>query len=597
MSVGPPPTQDQAPDPSTAPSPGFSLRSAILAGLVSMLAGLVISIWPHFVYWQRIGEPVFLADHDDGFYLSFTSQAYYEHPDRITDPILKSGGTTQFPWAQLAPNVMLCRALGLGPFTVLLVWRIWGGLTIGLTCYLMALSVCRRPWLAAAIAILFFSDTGSMYAKPIVKQLLILGKAATRGLTVEDIGKGPWIMRQWRLITPSVSFAFLLAHATLVRQARQSPTRGRIIAAGLSYGLLYYIYFYFWTAATVALGLLWLLDSGRRRVPFAAGLIGFVVGVPSLIANFRLKREYAPDWLLRMDNFLPIPRTSEWLWPIGTVAILAVAVAWALLRRRDLLYLACLAIAGLLMHNHQAVTGLQIQNWHWFYVWAPFTWLLLVFEVLPFLEKVPWRSRAGIAALAVALAAFYGSGLYLRAVESTRSEDSRALASSYVRYREQRGRPDWPGLVHNEVAAGDGDFLEIAAIWDDLRPLDHYALLASPDTLEPEREARLALNASLQGFTREQYRQQMEKSFSKGWGPWVRDVAMRKEKIERILGLFDKLATAQQAEAARFQVRYLGLPAGSPSAQLQGRWKLIQGGPSWDIYENLDLAPAPSRGK
>ncbi|MDB5353244.1 MAG: hypothetical protein JWN86_4491 [Planctomycetota bacterium] len=580
--------------PESGPGPGR--RAAVLAGIVSMLAGLLISVAPHLAWWAKSGEPVYIADHDDTFYLAYTTQAFFQHPLRITDPILKTGGSSQFPRVQLVPPVVLAKGLGLRPVDVLLLWRIWGGLSIGLACYCLALIIVKRPWVAAGVAILFFSDTSVVIGRPIVRSLLLAARAATGGLTVADIGKRPNLMPHWRLITPSVSFAFLLAHTSLMLHAREKPTRSNIVLAGIGFGLLFHVYFYFWTAAMVALGLVWLVDTGHRRVPFMVGLIGLTLGCPSILANVRFKWDYPSDWLYRMDNFLPIPRTSEWLIPWGTIAILAVAVPWAFFRRRELSYVACMAVAGLIMVNHQLATGVQIQNWHWCYVWGPFTWFLVVFELLPIVQRATTRSRNLRITVSAGVLALYGFGLYLRACESTRAPDSRLVQSLYWSYRDQKRSPGWPAFSPNEVVAGDPGFLEIAGMAEDLRPLDHYALTASPSTLEPEREERIALNAVLRGMTRDAFRAWQAEELSGGWGPWLRDPALREEKLARMLSRFERLSENRSADVRRFQIRYLGLPAGSSDKHLGAGWGRLQSGPTWDIYEYLDRSKNSSPG-
>ena len=54
---------------------------------------------------------------------------------------------------------------------------------------------------------------------------------------------------EWRIITPGLSLAYLLLHIWLVARACARPTPARLLASGAGLGLLFYVYFYYWTAA------------------------------------------------------------------------------------------------------------------------------------------------------------------------------------------------------------------------------------------------------------------------------------------------------------------------------------------------------------
>src|SRR5262249_13517915 len=133
-------------------------------------------------------------------------------------------------------------------------------------------------------------------------------------------------------------------------------------------------------------------------------------------ADAALRRSTPPDWLLRTDKFVPIGRFSELLIPKVSVLLAAVALVWAWRRRRDLLALVLMAVAGLALANHQMVTGLQIENFHWCYVWGPCLSLLLMLS----LAGVPGAVGTQRAARALAWAVgglIVASAFVLRAVE------------------------------------------------------------------------------------------------------------------------------------------------------------------------------------
>jgi hypothetical protein len=69
-----------------------------------------------------------------------------------------------------------------------------------------------------------------------------------------------------------------------------------------------------------------------------------------------------------------------------------------------------------------------------------------------------------------------------------------------------------------------------------------------------------------------------------GWGPWGRDPAVRKRKLDEMLATFDRISGHLSAETDRFGVRYLALPAGASDRHLDGRWRKLMGGARWDLY-------------
>src|SRR5262249_27467512 len=122
------------------------------AAVVVVLLALGLSLLPTLLWWARIGQLGYLADGDELLYLSYSSQAYFNHPTSLTDPTLPSGGISSLPASQFIPAVLAARGLGLGPLGVDLIWRAWAGLSIGLGFYLLVRQFVARPWIAAVLA-------------------------------------------------------------------------------------------------------------------------------------------------------------------------------------------------------------------------------------------------------------------------------------------------------------------------------------------------------------------------------------------------------------------------------------------------------------
>ena len=370
------------------------------------------------------------------------------------------------------------------------------------------------------------------------------------------------------------------------RPARESPTRGRIALAGLAFGLLFHVYFYYWTAVGLALVVAWALDAGHRRVYFHTAWIGGLIGLPSIVADALMKRRMPPDWLPRADKFLPIGRFEELLVPVGVAALLAIGLAWAIARRRDLIFAGAMAAAGFLLLSHQVVTRLQIENYHWWNVLGPALFALLVLAVAGEVgSRSDWSPRAR-AAVGVLAAVVLISGLWLRGLEATRSPGAIEDAHALDEYRAGRA----PGLAPNAVVAGPALLVDFAAILDNLRPLSNYAVTLSPTVTNDEWDDRIAVNAALLGLERDTFEADQAKALNGPWGPWGRgrDASLRARRLALRMAAFDRARADVAASAARYSVRYLALPAGRSHEHLGPEWSRIQSGPTWDLWERAE---------
>src|SRR5207248_3204022 len=71
---------------------------------------------------------------------------------------------------------------------------------------------------------------------------------------------------QWRILNPVLCWPWWLAFFALVARAVAAPTRWRVVAAGVACGLLFYVYFYLWTAAVAGLVLAAVVSAALRRL-------------------------------------------------------------------------------------------------------------------------------------------------------------------------------------------------------------------------------------------------------------------------------------------------------------------------------------------
>jgi hypothetical protein len=372
------------------PAPRSRASADVACALICAFAAVLLCTLPHWIWLPRLGEPVWVADQDELYYLGVASQAYYDHPIRLGDPA-RDGGHALYQGTPLLPGIWIARFLRLGPSSISLVWRFWGGCLAGLAWYWVVRQHHARPWVAAAAALLLLNDFGMLEFRPLVRPWLVAWQVLT-GQTGGLFDTKPLVCTQWRIATPCLTMPYLLLFVGLHARARLAPSQLRRFASGVGFGLLFYVYFYYWTAAALALGLAVVFDAGHRRVSWDTAWIGGLLGIPSLVSSYLVKRATAPDWLLRSDKFLAIDRFSELRFPKPAVLLLVIGLFVVWRHRRELILLWSLAASGLALMNHQLITRLQIENFHWAYVCGPSLSLLVGLLLIGGLSRVP-RSR------------------------------------------------------------------------------------------------------------------------------------------------------------------------------------------------------------
>jgi hypothetical protein len=566
----------------------------VLAAIVCGLVGAAFAVLPHFAWYLQPGKPKYFADNDDLLYLAIAARSFHDHPVVLSDPSTASGAATIYDWLQFVPGVLLARGLGWEALDVNLAWRLIAGVSLGVAWFVLLSFLLGRRGLALALTLFILADCGFFTARPMLKQLGItayLLTGNTSGImdaiigekTAEIFAAAPTIHRQWRIITPAMSHAYLVVFIYLWMRARKDPALWRITFSGLGFGVLFYVYFYNWVAVGLALLLGVLLDAGNRRVALLTGVIGGTVGALRVWERYQIKHETAADWLLRSDLFLPIPRTTELIFPKVALLLLVFTAFWVWRRRRDLLPIWLLALASLGLMNHQVLSGLQIQNNHWMNILGACLSLLFVLFGADRVRRVSaaWRLILWLACLG-----YVAVGLGLRWVEATRSQDTLRLVGPYGYFRAQTRIAGASHLQARSMIAGDQMYIDFATVVDNLRPLMHYAVRLSPSVDDEELMVRTGLNEYVRGVDRTSFdRSNREFLFRTPWGPWARDPEARERRAQQFLAAYDRIVKDPEAAMDRFRVRYLALPSGSALPATTGRWKQVQEGPTWDVWE------------
>jgi hypothetical protein len=401
---------------------------------------------------------------------------------------------------------------------------------------------------------------------------------------------------EWRVVNPAMTMAYLIILIWAVLQAREAPTCWRIAWAGASFGLLFYVYFHYWTAVGLALVLALGLDAGHRATYFHTGWIGGLLGLPALLSSFLMKERMAPDWFFRQELFLPIDRFSDLVLPKEVLTLAILGLALVLLRRGDLLFVWALGLAGLMLANNQIVTGLQIGNYHWMYVWGPvfcFLFMVVTAEAL----GNHWNWSPGLCAVfaAVGLTA-YGTGMWIRTLEATRCDEPIHNAAVIVAYRAELPCERATAFIANSVVAGADDFVAFASILDNLRPLCDCMAFMSYSMSDAELDKREALNDLLLGFDRPAFESRQRAYFERfGIGPWKRNRSLIPVRVAGRLAAYDVVHADLPAALDYFAVRYVALPAGKRPNYLARDWACRIAGPTWDVWERSPFPEATPR--
>jgi hypothetical protein len=562
-----------------------------LAGLTCVVAGVLIAALPHLIAWATTGRPDYVASLDDRHYLAIGGQAYFDHPSLLTDPCQTVESPVIYRRLPLLPGILSAKLFGLGPLGVGLMWRALGGATAGLGWYILFRLKVSRPSVAASLSLIVLCDTGLTQGTPLVR--LFKRAAITASLPANSlIYETHWIHLEWRSINPATTMVYLIACIWAVLRAREAPTRARIAVAGLIIGLQFYVYFYHWTAAGLALLLALALDTGYRRLYFHAGWIGGLIGLPAIVSDFLLKHSRSDDWLARMDFFLPIGRFDDLALPRELPFFLLLGL-FVVVRRRDLIFVWALGVAGLSLENHQIITGLQLDNYHWEYVWGPaLCYLTLVVAAAAVEGRKAWSPEVCTAIGAVAVAAFC-VGLWVRAAQATRYSESIANDRIIAAYRAQFPPGGTAKFAHNSVVAGDTDFVDFAAILSNLRPLDGWTVYNSLSVTDAQLDDRAALNDLLLGFDRSSFEARQRSYYSEYLhaGAVARNPSLIPVRVADRVAAYDRARADLPAALNRFAVRYVGLPTGTRPLYLRQGWTMVSGGPTWEVWERTTKSP------
>jgi hypothetical protein len=177
----------------------------------------------------------------------------------------------------------------------------------------------------------------------------------------------------------------------------------------------------------------------------------------------------------------------------------------------------------------------------------------------------------------------------MRGEEALHSTLSQFLLEQLGRYSGQQVQREGSPLKGNSVVAGEQNFLNFSSVLENQRALVSYSAVLSPNLDNREWNRRIALNAILKGqslkiFSDEQ-RTVLEREV---WGPWARDLSIRKQFLEDRLSAYVMVKDNLDKALIEYNVTYVALDvqAQTPAYLSQG-WILRQRGHYWQIWERV----------
>ncbi|MGB7925020.1 MAG: hypothetical protein WCF57_17400 [Pyrinomonadaceae bacterium] len=375
-------------------------------GAIAAVAMAVLAFYPQLHFWMTTegswesGAYAHLEGVGDEVAYSAYVNALIEGRPRRNDPYTGHDDRHEQPQpeslfsVQCVPAYMIAlpaRALGLRASSAFMALMLVAALSASLAIF----------WLLATLT----GDSRLACAGAIV--VLCLGTlAGGHGHVVSLFGQKPLYnyLMFLRRYQPSATFPFFFALCVMVWRAVTCAGRGAAlswaIAAGTSFGLLVFSYFYLWTAAAawlacVALSWVAVRPGGWRRDVKLFGLIAgmaMTALVPYAVLLSRrattmdeaqaLTISHAPD-LLRLPELIAL--------------VILAALGYGLyrgalrLREKALLFTASFALMPFVVFNQQVLTGRSLQPLHYEMFIANYSALV----ALVLATALIWKGRAG----------------------------------------------------------------------------------------------------------------------------------------------------------------------------------------------------------
>jgi len=563
--------------------PGSWSRQDSVFLVVLIVVGLALALLPYGMRWFQTGDPVWVCDTDELIpYGQVISHSYHQHPWKLGDPAQPSDGSSMYPWLQFVPAILASKLVGGGTWGTTVLLRVWVGLTLPIASYLL-LRRTRRLWLGACLALLFLGDHQMTEGIPILRHFAATAEVL-RGNPSNELHQWSSPLRQFRIISPGVSFISLgLALFTIMRLPQDSGRRA-ILWASLAFGFCIGSYLYFWTCIAAVLVGMAILDRPRWKAYLLVLVLGGMIGSPALLQNFLTKARYGDEWLTRNEYFTH--RANPVFWMHGKLFVVyALGAAYVWFLRRTLLPVWLAGAAALAYTEFHYFTGIYIQPAHWLFVAAPMGIVLLFHAGADAWERWAPKGRLVTAAIVSITALHLSGALILRSWATNNNRETAAMESNRQSWK--RFLQDAPNLslATNAVIAGETQVSDWAVISHALRPLTGTVAL-SPSVNNEQWARRRALNAYLRGFTQTN----VTTSAFAEYGVWFHLASLNPkqtaEETQQLQAEWARIASAPQDWIDAFSVRYCVLPITTPfPLEKSPRWRQLARSNQWHLWE------------
>ncbi|MBU1179755.1 hypothetical protein KJ885_02325 [Patescibacteria group bacterium] len=178
-----------------------------------------------------------------------------------------------------------------------------------------------------------------------------------------------------RIFVPALTMIFL---NTFLLFLYYSVSKGKIkkiwlVLCGISYGILFYIYFYYWVFATISLGFLFIFFLFYKREIFwrifRILIYGLIVSIPFWIKFFILAGNPIYDELVNRVGLLKgriFIAPAAGYWAVLFIFIFFGMIFWKKMKQNNLFfYTLSLLLTILVVRNLQLIFGFNPQPDHW----------------------------------------------------------------------------------------------------------------------------------------------------------------------------------------------------------------------------------------
>jgi len=403
------------------------------------LWGGLLGILPHLTQRVAHGTWAFQSSYDDHYY-AMIARGPISGAWSLRDPFANTTEAigVSYAWGLFVPMAKIVAWFGEGPAGFLLGWRLLGGALLGAGLWSLVSTLLRRSasslsalagrWritgLSVVIASLLLADPGFDRASmPLERLLATAASLLHHAPPFENSAR----YVQFRAVSPVCGLGVLFAALAVL--CRPKLDRLSAVMLGGLLGLLFNLYFFFWTTLVglmLVLLVIQYLPAGVRRwfavqhpprLVLLALLIGGLLGLPQLMGDLSSFGDpVVKQALERTPRGLALSwhNPGRWLYLTGPRLWLdCLLVALAAFRVRALRVPALLVLVSFALANSALLTGLQFENYKWLHAFQTVSyvcvWIWALIEcnrhVLSRYPMAPRAVRAGLVTLSCLSAA------------------------------------------------------------------------------------------------------------------------------------------------------------------------------------------------